>query len=414
MTIWGNSPSHPTVGILGGFGGGNIGNDGSADVAIAHLRQKLPDVELCMISLFPSGARQRYGLDTQPMWPGASAAVGVRSRWLRLLLAFVLEIVTLPRQYAKVRSLDAIIVPGTGILDDFGEPAWGMPGALFKWALLARLAGRPVHLVSIGAGPVVSPLNRRLLAAVARMATTVSYRDGWSRRYAMSAGYGHPDQRVTSDISFGRGTYRVRPALVGQAPAGSPLTVGIGVMAYGGWSGESEGPVYEHYIRTTSRVVDRLLEDGHDIRFLVGQQIDDDAVDAVLAGCRHPGAAHAFRSPIATFDDLLIEIDQTDAVIATRYHHLVAATLMRRPMISLSYAAKNAELLAALGWADRDMRIEDADTEWVLARFRDVVDGPWRGHAFDHALDRWRAATEDELDRVAGTLRPQRTMVGIR
>lgn len=347
------------------------------------------------------------------MWPGASAARGVRSGWLRSILALVLEIVLLPRQYAKARSLDAVVVPGTGILDDFGEPAWGMPGALFKWVLLARLAGRPVHLVSIGAGPVVSPISRRLLAAVARMATTVSYRDGWSRRYAISAGYGHSDQRVTSDIAFGRESHQARPSLIGRGPAGSPLTVGIGVMAYGGWSGESRGPLYEHHIRTTSRVVDRLLEDGHDIRFLIGQPVDDRAIDDVLAGCRHPGAAHAFRSPIATFDDVLTEIEQTDAVIATRHHHLVAATLMRRPMISLSYAAKNAELLAALGWADRDMRIEDADAEWVLARFRDVVDGPWRGHAFDHALDRWRTATIDELDRVAGSLRPQRALVGV-
>jgi polysaccharide pyruvyl transferase WcaK-like protein len=63
------------------------------------------------------------------------------------------------RTLYQVRKFDIVVVPGTGILDDFGEPWYAMPYDLFKWSLAAMLGGRPFTFVSVGAGPIQHPLS---------------------------------------------------------------------------------------------------------------------------------------------------------------------------------------------------------------------------------------------------------------
>ena len=52
-----------------------------------------------------------------------------------------------------IRRFDVVIVPGTGILDDFGERPYGMPWDILRWCIGARLLGAKIAFVSIGAGP---------------------------------------------------------------------------------------------------------------------------------------------------------------------------------------------------------------------------------------------------------------------
>ena len=56
---------------------------------------------------------------------------------------------------SAARRFDMIVVPGTGMLDDFGERWRDMPYHLFRWGLACRLARTPFAFVSIGAGPIV-------------------------------------------------------------------------------------------------------------------------------------------------------------------------------------------------------------------------------------------------------------------
>ena len=83
----------------------------------------------------------------------------------------------------RVRKVDIMIIPGTGILDDFGERPLGMPFDIFKWCLAARIAGARIAFVSIGAGPIGHPLSRWLMTAAARLAHYRSYRDAISRDF---------------------------------------------------------------------------------------------------------------------------------------------------------------------------------------------------------------------------------------
>ena len=82
-----------------------------------------------------------------------------------------------------------LIIPGTGILDDFGGNPFGMPLALLAWCLVARLCGAWVAFVSIGAGRIQHPLSRWLMRSAAAMAHYRSYRDTVSKTFMESIGF---------------------------------------------------------------------------------------------------------------------------------------------------------------------------------------------------------------------------------
>jgi polysaccharide pyruvyl transferase WcaK-like protein len=50
-------------------------------------------------------------------------------------------------------------------------------------------------------------------------------------------------------------------------------------------------------------------------------------------------------------------------VVATRFHNVVAALLLAKPVLSIGYAAKNDELMADMGLAAYCPAIEELDVE---------------------------------------------------
>ena len=177
---------------------------------------------------------------------------------------------------------------------------------------------------------------------------------------------------VTNDVVFG-----LEPP---QAPAprldGSSLSIGVGVMTYGGWSGARTGEVYDRYVALAAEMLTRMSRDGHRIRFLVGRASDSIAVEDIIRACLSNGVDrdHLEFVPVEDFEGLLAEIGRTDVVIATRYHNLIAALLMDRSTISLSYADKNRALLERFDLGDLSHPLETADATWVLdclAQLRD-------------------------------------------
>src|SRR5262249_3651718 len=82
----------------------------------------------------------------------------------------------------QVLRIDALIVPGTGALDDFGEEPQGLPYRLWLWCRLSRLVGAKVAFVSVGAGPIVNPRSRSLMLNALQKAHYRTYRDDCSLR----------------------------------------------------------------------------------------------------------------------------------------------------------------------------------------------------------------------------------------
>jgi polysaccharide pyruvyl transferase WcaK-like protein len=310
------------IGIFGVFGSGNLGNDGSLESFLAFLRSAHPAAELQCICHGTETVRAIFDLPTLPIQSSPPL-----NRWLQLLNRLSLRTLSRTQEWVRtiraVRHFDLVVVPGTGILDDFGERWRDMPYHLFRWSVACRLAGVPFAFVSIGAGPIHHPLSRWLMRSTAAMARYRSYRDANSKSYMDGIGLKRPDDPVTPDLAF-------RLQLPHSAPpsATTRRVIGVGMMGYAGWAiGEQPGGMAAHVVAETARSLTEVMR----------------------------------------------QIGETELLVATRFHNVVCGLMMGRPVISLSYAKKNDVLLDEMGLGDFCQHIEFLNLDRLKAQFERLI-----------------------------------------
>ena len=359
------------VGLFGAFGSGNYGNDGSLAAMIGLLRRAQPDARLICFCDGPQRIEHVF----------ATEAVAIRplnrnrgSRILSGLLALLRTVPNMVRAIAYTRKVDVLIVPGTGILDDFGCGPTGMPLDLFVWTLAARLTRRPFWFVSIGAGPIVHPLSRRLMVWAAKLASYRSYRDANSKHFLGDAGVDTRDDFVFPDLAFD-----LVPVTATGGTTQRPVTVAVGVMDYWGWSTPERGEaVHGSYQEKLSQFCVWLLEEGYHIRLLPGDDADLEAIRALEARIKlrlsDPALMHkVLADQVRNLSGVMSKMAEADVVVATRYHNVVCALKMGKPTLSLSYAEKNAALLSDAGLGGYVQGVENFDVENLKTEFRRLV-----------------------------------------
>ena len=69
-------------------------------------------------------------------------------------------------------------------------------------------------------------------------------------------------------------------------------------------------------------------------------------------------------------NDLLAQLATTDLVVAARFHNVLLALMMGRPVISLSYYhRKNEALMAEMGLEDYCQTIDDLEVDRLIDQF---------------------------------------------
>lgn len=362
------------VAVFGLFGIGNHGNEGSLEVMLDMLRRERPEADILCVCADPARVACDHRVRTTAILP--SRGLGGAARLLhRSLFRLPGKVMDFAGAYRTMRRCDVLIVPGTGILDDFCERPTGMPLSILLWCMAARAAGARICMVSIGAGPIRHPLSRRLMIRAAKLADYRSYRDRISKDFMKQAGVDIRRDRVEPDLVF-----QMRM----PAPAGTDRTgdgrpsIGVGVMGYRGWYGfDAEGEaVFSAYIGKMARFVGQLLQSGHDVRLLVGDQGDDRiAIEAILKAVRNrpAGGATIVAEPISSLHDLMAQMARTDIVVATRFHNVVCALKLAKPTISLGYARKNDVLMSRMGLGDYCAHVERFEVEPLLGQVADLI-----------------------------------------
>ncbi len=391
------------IAFFGLFGTGNIGNEASLSTAVLAARRLDPTAELVCVCARPDVVQVEHGIAAVPMYmAGLLPASPTGPRPLRIVARPLWELARWTAVYRFLRRIDLVIVPGTGILDDFGESPQGMPYHVFRWSLAARLARKRFAFLSVGAGPITHPVSRFLMKYAVRLSSYCSYRDDVSCSYMAGIGASAIDCPVTPDLVFAL----PRPA---RSEASSrDRTIGLGVMSYYGWDNDAAGGenIFRTYIDKMSTIACRILDSGQSIRVLTGERCDDRAIDALLDTIRRQRGSYADTDrlaiePIESMRDLLIQIGSTDAVIGTRYHNVVGALMVNRPVVSLGYAAKFAEVMTAMGLGrfchDADSIVPDA----VLNDLEELL-GEW--DVFSPGVDALNQQYAEELERQFAVL----------
>jgi polysaccharide pyruvyl transferase WcaK-like protein len=358
------------IGLFGGFGFGNSGNEGSLEAMLIFLRQFRPDADLVCICPVPDEVRKDHGISAISF---SASSSGTFIRFLnRLLFRAPSRLANWIHAITELLKLDLLIIPGTGILDDFNTGPWSFPYVLFRWCLSARLCGTELWFVSIGAGPIHHPVSRRLMKWAAAMAQYRSYRDTISKEFMESIGLDAHSDPIYPDLAFKLpGPQRSRP----QGSDAEVLTVAFGVMNYGGWRSDlrHQTDIVDEYIKKVTRFLAWLLDRGYRVRILTGDRFDQPAIDYLVGALAGEGQNIPSESlviePTLTLYEVMQQIALTDIVVATRFHNVVCALKLGRPTISVGYADKNDALLADMGLAGFCQHIEKLDVELLIEQF---------------------------------------------
>ena len=372
----------PRIGLFGLFGVHNLGNEATLAATIAALRERIPDVELTLVS---SPLRADAGLPTYPTIEPDLAPMLYRPwrlvpwRWKRAFGGLVQRI-TEPLRRRRTRraaaSLDMLLIAGTGIADDFGQGPLDAPHHMARWCEVVRGMGGYVCFASIGAGPASHPLSRRWFGDALRAANYRSYREYSSQKFAIEIGVDAAADPVLPDLVF---SLPVDPERASRPVQWPPRSIGLGVMGYSGWNveGAAAEANYSRYLTRIEWLARQLLDAGYRLHLLIGNRGGDrrPVADLRAALADHPAAAAGalVASDIHTHEDVMAEIAATDLVVATRFHNVLKALRLGRPVISIGYASKNDDLMRAMGLGEYCHGVDDFDPARVLAQVRDMA-----------------------------------------
>ncbi|MFE1951692.1 polysaccharide pyruvyl transferase family protein [Streptomyces sp. NPDC059524] len=353
------------VGVFGLLGSGNLGNDGSLEALLGHLRAEHPGAVVDALCGGPEAVTARFGIPaTRLHWyrgeyRTASRAGAIVGKGLgKLVDAF--------RTAAWVRRHDVVIVPGMGVLEaTLPLRPWGFPYALFLLSASGRLLGTKVAFVSVGAAPIGNPSTRTLVRWSARLAAYRSYRDERSRDALRAMGVDTARDRVYPDLAF------ALPAPEPKPPSDLPGPVCLGVMDFHGGDDDRAraGEIHRRYLDGTIRFVRALVDEGRPVRLLTGDTCDASVVAAILDAVDSSLVTAAEPASLA---DLMDEMTAADTVVAVRYHNLICALKTGTPVLAVSYAAKSEALMDRMGLGAYCHPARAVDADRLLEQFREL------------------------------------------
>jgi polysaccharide pyruvyl transferase WcaK-like protein len=378
------------ISLYGHFGAGNLGNECTLQAVIEGILQRRPDVELQCLCTYPEDVQRRHGIpafrssirgaaESSPFKPRtnqtAAAVPALQPAWLKGKLKRLrrvwLEIVHWTRMLRVMRRTDMLIVAGTGIVADYMCGPLGWPYDIFKLSILAKICRVKLVFLSVGAGPITHPLSRWFIKTSLWLADYRSYRDQASRRYLAEIGFSNDRDAVYPDVVFG--LYR-RHLVSKSVHADGRRVVGLGLKDYSGAIGLLDTPEYRRYLDTMATLVSWLYEHDFNVRILIGDfqfdsRVTEEFVDLLRSRKLPVEPSQLMAEPALTVDELLRQIEETDVVISPRYHNLVLAMILDKPVMALSDHAKLDSLLTDLGLAQYLMPLDNLRNEDLSARF---------------------------------------------
>lgn len=402
------------IALLSPYNGCNLGDAAIQDAIIANLRLKLPNAQFSGLTINGDNFVERHGTDSFPLyasrlplyrsnlrsvtdprqdgslartasaplltwsWPvrllGRAPLLGSCLRAVHSLAERVSgEILHCIRGYRFLRTHDILIVSGGGQLDEEWGGPWGHPFALFKWAVLARIARVPYAVASVGACKINSKASKLLLSGALRMAQYRSYRDTNSREAAAGLLRGAARDPIVPDLAFSLQSSELPPPAGIRSISRGRQVVAISPIAYakpGIWAFE-DAALYERYLRHMVRLLSQLLERGYFLLMVCSCLGDDDPVVTEILECmddesKRRAAGQMYVSRIRTWRDVIASLRDVDFLIASRLHSAILGFITQTPTVAISFDPKVDWVMEDLGQTDYLLHIHDFTAEDVV------------------------------------------------
>jgi polysaccharide pyruvyl transferase WcaK-like protein len=381
------------IAILHHVGGGNLGDEAIIEAVIRNIWRRCKGAEIAVFSMNPDDTAKRHGVSAFPIrryeWvlgyesqkdtaPATASEQLLQSLHLnrnpvvRLARAGFHELRLLARSYRRLKTFDVLIVSGGGQLTERGG-SWSFPYSLFAWAHLAKASRTPCVFLNIGAGPLTRPLSRFFARRALVAADYVSFRDSRSQSLAASIGFARPSF-VFPDNAFGLDVPGNQSAAIRQSPV-----VGIAPMPFpfADQLNPQPGPqdIQKCFIAKVAAFAWLLTEQSYSLQFF-GTDIGADPPEigslcSVLQS-QHQLLPPEYR-PVNSLDELITRMMSMDFVVTCRFHGVVLAALLEKPVMALSHHPKVTELMRTLGLHQYCREMRSFDPEEFYTTFLSLV-----------------------------------------
>jgi polysaccharide pyruvyl transferase WcaK-like protein len=394
------------IALFGNFGSGNFGNECTLEAMIANVRKYAPDAAISCICPGPEETAASYDVSTFVIKEvtAASAQRGgrVTRAARRILIGTSMEIRRWASAIRILRNADLLVMTGTGMLGDFGIGPLGLHYDILRWSIAAKLCRCKLLFVSVGAGPIHSRLSRWFVKAALALADYRSYRDTFSKQYLEAIGFRSADDAVYPDLAFSLPAGVIAES--GHSERRRPA-VGVGLMSYyDRRSTADQGTaIYREYVEKLAMFVTWLHGRDYVVRILIGDAVYDQQVVADLrASLQRRGASDAVVvARMISPRDVLLELAASDIVVASRFHNVLLALLLNKPVVSLSYHQKVDALMAGFGLSGYCQDIEAFDVDRLIAQLTALEkDARILKPQIRHTADAYRRALDDQYHRI--------------
>jgi polysaccharide pyruvyl transferase WcaK-like protein len=366
------------IAFFGHFNSTNLGNEATLQAILYNLRRFQPDAEVTCVSTGPEATAATHRIKAIPSSKAYLIPWSPRtplSKAIRKAYVVMSEPYLWIKGLMTLRRTDMFIIAGTGLLTDaYGLFGWG-PYDLLKWVLIAKAWRSKVLFVSVGAGPVYSRLGKYLVKVALSLADFRSYRDKSTKRYLKDIGFRADNDRIYPDLAFSLSEVAMAHRC---AKLGGRSVIGLGIMTYAGKYGAASPRIEVHstYLENLVVFARWLLNQENDVRLLIGDLWDAQTIREFRGLLREQLSegddAHILDEPVASVEELLSQIAETDVVIATRFHNVLLALLCNKPVISISFHDKCASLMSAMGLWEYCLDINTLKADELIEKFCDL------------------------------------------
>ncbi|QLQ37201.1 polysaccharide pyruvyl transferase family protein [Micromonospora robiginosa] len=307
-----------TIGVLGSYGGRNLGDEAILTGLLADLRQHEPNARIIVFSRNPAHTALAHPEVEAVPWEGVS----------RVDSSQVLN------------QLDLLILGGGGILYDREARRY------LRVVRVAQERGLPLLTYAVGVGPLTDGVDTGMVRETLAQAVEVTVRDQESRMVLEEAGLVNPIT-VTGDPAFLLQPEEFPAQWLREegVPAGSRL-VGLSVREPGR---AAERLDVDGYHRLLAQIGDFLVHriDAH-VLFVPMERDDIRHSHGVLS---HMIAADRGRILHGDYRpaQILGLMRHFDLAVGMRLHFLIFAAMMNTPFLPLPYAGKVFDLAQRLG-----------------------------------------------------------------
>ena len=354
------------VAFWGNFGTQNLGNECTLHAMLTNTRRHLPKAELVGICYDPADTERRHQIDALPISREVSPGVARLPRGLRQVLHLVAEPKEWVRAVRAMREIEMLVVTGTGILADANQGMLGIPYQMFKWAAAARLCGRRVAFVSVGAEQLTDATKLRFMGWALRLAFYRSYRDPLSKARAGRLAEIALQDPIYPDLAFSL------PQIV--TGGSSDRSVGGKRVAVGIYAVEDGPEAVKAYVEAVGTFTLWLLDHGYRPRIVIGDVEHDEGVRQLLRSwlAERNAIERVLDEPVQSFEALMFQLAEADLVVATRFHNVLLSLLLGKPVLSVSHMDKNDELMSSMGLSSYCMPLGRLRAEDLVARFTEL------------------------------------------